>query len=76
MMTKYMSNSMSNTNVNELLSNSDLSFLASDRFAIIPGFCDVHVHFVSRVFRIRKRSKQELHQQQEVGTLPCVRCLI
>jgi len=45
MMTKYMSNSMSNTNVNELLSNSDLSFLASDRFAIIPGFCDVHVHF-------------------------------
>ncbi|MBQ9987392.1 MAG: dihydroorotase [Erysipelotrichales bacterium] len=57
MMTKYMSNSMSNTNVNELLSNSDLSFLASDRFAIIPGFCDVHVHFREPGFSYKETIK-------------------
>lgn len=57
MMTKYMSNSMMNTNVRELLSNSDLSVLASDRFTIIPGFCDVHVHFREPGFSYKETIK-------------------
>ena len=41
----------------EILSRSGLSLFASDRFFIIPGFCDVHVHFREPGFSYKETIK-------------------
>ena len=33
------------TSVSNLVLSSDLSVFNSSRYALLPGFCDVHVHF-------------------------------
>ena len=50
-------NLITDMGVKEFLSRSDLSVFLSDRYAVLPGFCDVHVHFREPGFSYKETIK-------------------
>ena len=62
--------------IRERLSSADLCAFNSSEYAVIPGFCDVHVHFREPGFSYRRPSKQEALLLHGAATPLCAPCPI
>ena len=57
-----------------VISSSDLSVFNSPRYAVFPGFCDVHVHFREPGFSYKETIETGSKASARGGYTPCAPC--